>query len=98
MRPSDQKLQRLLDAAAKAPPEAVDTAPLDLETRVLAQWQTTPAEDGLALLFAYFRRATLGAAMVLVLIAGWSLTRLRGEDEGDEAAIGAYEIQMGLNP
>lgn len=98
MRLSDQKLQRLLDAGAKAPPEAVDPAPLGLETRVLAQWQTAPAEDDLVLLCAYFRRATFGAALVLVLIAGWSLTRPRGEDAGDEAAIGTYEIQMGLTP
>jgi hypothetical protein len=98
MRRSDQKLQRLLDAAAKAPLEAADTAPLGLETRVLAQWQTAPAEDGLVLLRAFFRRATFGAVMVLLLIAAWSFTRPHGDDVADEAAIGTYEIQMGLNP
>jgi hypothetical protein len=98
MRPGNQKLQRLLDAAAKAPSEAVDPAPPSLETRVLAQWQTNPVEDEAVLLYAYFRRATLGAVMVLALTAGWSLTQPRGEDEGDEVAIGTDEIQMGLSP
>ena len=98
MRLSDQRLQRLFDAAAKAPPEAVDPAPPSLETRVLAQWQTTPVEDEAVLIYAYFRRSTLGAVMVLALIAGWSLTQPRSEDEGDEVAIGTDEIQMGLNP
>jgi hypothetical protein len=98
VRLSDQKLQRLLDAAAKATPEAVDPAPLGLEARVLGQWQTTPVEDEAVLLYAYFRHAALGAAVVLVLIAGWSLTQPRGEDNADEAAIGSYEIQVGLTP
>jgi|ERR1035437_710566 hypothetical protein len=65
MRLSDQNLQRLLDATAKVQPQAMDTASPSLETRVLAQWRTTPSEDETVLLYAYFRRATFGAAMVL---------------------------------
>jgi hypothetical protein len=52
----------------------------------------------LVLLRAFFRRATFGAVMVLLLIAAWSFTRPHGDDVADEAAIGTYEIQMGLNP
>jgi hypothetical protein len=98
MRRSDQKLQRLLDAAAKARRGAADTAPPSLETRILAQWQSASAEDDLVLLCAFFRHALLGAVLALLLIAAWSFTRPHGDDVAGEAAIGTYEIQMGLNP
>ena len=98
MKPNDQTLQRLLKAAAKATPEAAAAPPLGLETRVLAQWRMAGAEDDSISLFAFFRRAVLGASLVLALSAAWSLTRSGGGVTGDEAALLDYDIQMSLNP
>ena len=40
----------------------------------------------------------LGASLVLVLSAAWSLTQPGGSATGDEAALLDYDIQMSLNP
>jgi hypothetical protein len=98
MKPTDQKLQRLLAAAAKAAPAAAATPPLGLETRVLANWRAGSADDESLSLFAFFRRAMLGASLVLALSAAWSLTQSAGSATGDEAALLDYNIQMSLNP
>ena len=76
MKPSGRtQLQRLLNAAAKAAPEAPIAPPLGLETRVLAQWRAAAADDDSASLFAFFRHAMVGASLVLVLSAVWSLSQ-----------------------
>jgi hypothetical protein len=98
MKASDQSLPRLLDAAAKAPPEAIGAPPFGLETRVLAHWRTAQTDEDSAFLFAFLRRATLGASLVLLLSAGWSLSRPSVSPTGEEAAFLDYEIQMSLNP
>jgi hypothetical protein len=98
MNPTDEKLQRLLAAAAKAAPETESTAPLGLETRVLAQWRAARAEDDWGSMFAFFRRAVVGAWVVLALCAAWSMTQPAGSATGDEAARLDYNIQMSLNP
>jgi hypothetical protein len=98
MKPNDQTLQRLLNAAAKAAPEAVGAPPLGLETRVLANWRAAGTDDDSVSLFAFFRRAVLGASLVLVLSAAWSLSQSGGTPTGDEAAALDYDIQMSLNP
>jgi hypothetical protein len=98
MRPIDQSLQRLLNAAAKAAPESAAAPPLGLETRVLANWRAAGPEDDSISLFAFFRRAMLGAGLVLVLSAAWSLTQSGGSATGDEATLLDYDIQMSLNP
>ena len=98
MKPTDETLQRLLNAAAKAAPESADAPPLGLETRVLANWRAAGPEDESVSLFAFFRRAVLGAGLVLMLSAAWSLTRSGGNATGDEAALLDYDIQMSLNP
>jgi hypothetical protein len=97
MKPIDETLQRLLNAAAKAIPEAPD-APLGLETRVLAQWRAGNADDESLSLLAFLRRATLGAGLVLVLCAAWSLTQTGAGTAGDEAAVLDYNIQTSLTP
>ena len=91
-------LQRLLHAAAKAASEACGTPPPGLETRVLAQWRAASGGRRFDSLFAFFRRAMLGAGLVLVLSAAWSLTQPSGSPTGDEAALLDYEIQKSLNP
>jgi hypothetical protein len=97
-KPTDQTLQRLFEAAAKAAPEAVDAPPPGFETRVLAHWRAAGTDDESVTLFAFLRRAMLGAGLVLVLSAAWSLTRSGGNPTGDEAALLDYDIQMSLNP
>jgi hypothetical protein len=98
MKPTDERLQRLLGAAAKAAPAAPEAPPPGLETRVLAQWRAAGAEDDAIPVFAFFRRAALGAGLVLALCAAWSLTQAGGNATGDEAAQLDYNIQMSLNP
>lgn len=97
MKPTDQTLQRLINAAAKTVPK-VATPPLGLETRVLAQWRAGSADDESVSLFAFLRRATLGAGLMLVLCAIWSLTRTGDNAIGDEAALLDYHIQTSLAP
>ena len=57
MKPTDQLLQRLLNAAAKAAPETASAPPLGLETRVLAHWPRAETDDESDFLFAFFRGA-----------------------------------------
>ena len=97
MKSNDQTFGRLLDAAAKAPPEAPATPPFGMETRILAQWRAPSAEDDSVSLFAFLRRATLSAGLVLVLCAAWSFTHVGGNTGGDEAALLAYDIQMSFS-
>ena len=91
MKPIYDTVQRLLNAAAKAPSEVPTTPPLGLETRVLAHWRAGTADDDLASLFAFFRHAMVGAGLVLVLSAVWSLSQPAGSAAGDEAALLNYE-------
>jgi predicted signal transduction protein with EAL and GGDEF domain len=97
MKPNDEGLQRLLKAASKVIPEAANI-PLGLETRVLAQWRAAGTDEDSVSLFAFLRRATVGAGLVLVLSAAWSLARTGPGSAGDEAALLNYDIQTGLTP
>jgi hypothetical protein len=98
MKTTNQTLQRLLRAAAKAPAEPAAAPPFGLETRVLAQWRAAGMDDESVSLLAFLRHAMFSAALVLVLSAAWSLTRSGPGSTGDEAAFLDYEIQMSLNP
>jgi len=98
MKPHNETLQRLLNAAAKAAPEAAVAPPLGLETRVLANWRAVGTDDESISVFAFLRRATLGAGLVLVLCAAWSLTQTGAGAAGDEAALLNYDIQTSLTP
>ena len=98
MKANERTLQRLLDAAVQVAPAPAGVAPLGLETRVLADWRAVQADDESAWLFACFRHAMVGASLVLVLSAAWSLSRPTGGTPGDEAALLDYDIRMSLNP
>ena len=97
MKVTDETLRRLLAAAAKAAPETVPAPPLGLETRVLAEWRAARREDESVPVFAFFRRATVGAGLVLALCAAWSLVHISSSAIGDEAVLLDYDIQMSLN-
>ncbi len=98
MKPSDDKLERLLQAAAKAPPRGAEEIPYGLETRVLAQWRAGVVEDDSAFLFTFLRRALLGAAAVLALSVVWTLAQPASDAWGDGSAMATYERQAGFNP
>jgi hypothetical protein len=98
MKTTDQALQRLLNAAAKGAPETPAVLPLGLETRVLANWRAAGMEDESVSLLAFLRRAMLGASLVLVLSAAWSLSQTGASTVGDEAALLNYDIQTSLTP
>jgi len=98
MEPTDRTLQRLLNAAAKAAPKSGAATPLGLETRVLANWRAAGTDDESVSLLVFFRRAVLGASLVLFLSAAWSLTMSGDNAIGDEAALLDYHIQTSLTP
>ena len=98
MNRTDQTLQKLLAAAAKAPREPADAAPLGLETRVLANWRARATEDESGSLFAFLRHAVLGASLVLALSAAWTFAHRAAGTAGDEATLLNYAIQVSLNP
>jgi hypothetical protein len=98
MKSTDETFRRLLDAAAKAAPEVPVTPPLGFETRILARWRAESADDDSVSLFAFLRRATLGAGLVLALCAAWSFMGAGGGVPGEETALFDYDIQMSLNP
>ncbi len=98
MKPTDDKLERLLQAAAKAPSPGSGDIPLGLETRVLAEWRAGQAGDDSIFLFTFLRRALLGAALVLAMSAAWSLSQPPSDAWGDGESIISAEHQAGLNP
>ena len=71
-------LDRLLRSAAQAPPRPAGELSLTTETRVLAAWQTGPAEDRWEDLLVVFRRglALAGALSLLaVAVSLWEMHR-----------------------
>jgi hypothetical protein len=65
---------------------------------VLAHWRAQTANDESAFLFAFFHRAMLYAAVVLLFSAAWSFTRAANEMTADEAILTHYDVQLSLNP
>ena len=98
MKVNEQSLQRLLDAAAKAPREAIGAPSFGLETRVLANWRAPQEDEEPAFLFLFLRRAMVAASFLLLLSAAWSFTQAGSNIIGDEAAQLDYQIEMSLNP
>ncbi len=99
MKPNDNQLERLLQAAAKAPPGGTAEIPGGLESRVLAQWRAgTVDEDDSLFMFTFLRRSLIGAVAVLALCAAWSLTQPLSEASTDGSALASYESQAGFYP
>lgn len=97
MNPFDHSLERLFQAAARAPKSSAGPPSFGLEARVLAQWRARPMEDEFALLAGLFRRAVVCAALVMVLSIVWS-----GHEKPNAAAsvvaLANYEINTHLPP
>jgi len=97
MDPIDSSLQRLLDAAARVPEKPAGPPPFALEARVLAQLRMGKAEDELARLMLFFRRAAIGSALVMFLIVAWSWFHDRGKPMG-AAGFAGYTLTIQLPP
>ena len=76
---SDQRLNRLLRAAAQAPPRPLpSTPPFTTETRVLAQWRAGRSEgEGLGTLL-WFRRGFAVACALAAVFGLVSFTQTPG--------------------
>ena len=72
MNPIDEKLNRLLRAAAGAPRPAAGEAPFGLATRVVAGWRAAGHPDGGDFLLVWFRRAALCACVLTLAGLVWN--------------------------
>lgn len=97
MKPTDQSLERLFKAAARAPRPAPEPLPCPLETRVLAEWRSLAREDEFAWLAGLFRRAVICAGVVMLLSIFWS-HREKPNTAAVVVALANYEINTHLPP
>ena len=93
MNPIDRSLQRLLDAARRARPEAPRRPPAALEQQVLARWRSAPAEEDFTLLFGLFRQAAICAVIIMTLSAGWTWFHTRNETSA-AVALANYALTL----
>lgn len=96
MNPIDEKLNRLLKAAAKAPTAGPGEAPLGMATRVLACWRAAAQPDGGDFLVVWFRRAALCACMLTVAGLVWSYRASASPGGADMVADAA--MSAGVEP
>jgi len=66
----DSQLDKLFKAASRAPRETSCELPYGFETRVLAAWAASPAEE--ISLLAFFQRALLACLAVMALTLAYS--------------------------
>ena len=97
MNPLDHALQRLFQAAARAPEPAPESLPSALESRVLARWRQETTDDRALLLAALFRRAILCASLITALSLVWSYQE-DGNVASNTVALANYEINLRLPP
>ena len=98
MNPIDQKLNRLLRAAAQAPPRPLPSeVPFATETRVLTQWRAGRSEgDGLGAV-RLFRRGFAVACALAVVIGLVSLTQ-RPDPETDFWTLSNATVNLAALP
>ena len=95
MKPVDEKLDRLLKAAAAAP-RPLSGAAFVLEARVLAGWRALqPEEDG-QFLVAWFRRAALCGCLLAVASLAWNYHERT--NLGGAFAVADSAMHMGVEP
>jgi hypothetical protein len=93
MNPIDRSLQRLLNAAARAPGEAPGPLPPALERRTLAQWRSAATEDEFAPFAGLYRQAAICAVLIMTLSAGWTWFQSRSEAAG-AVALANYALTI----
>ena len=96
MNPPDHSFEKLLNAAAKARKEITEPLSFSMETRVLAQWRATEAEDDFAILARLFRRAVIFAMAIMALSGTWNY--FQNKSEAGTSALASYAIKMQLPP
>lgn len=83
MNQNNDPLDRLLASAAKATRPMASPSPNRLQSRVLADWRSSLANDDFALWVYWLRRAMAFAFCVVLMSAVWQLgsgTASRGDD------------------
>ncbi|MFM1768010.1 MAG: hypothetical protein RJA22_539 [Verrucomicrobiota bacterium] len=90
-----QPLHRLLAAAARATPAPVGPMPAALQTRILARCRHGAGELAGAGLVLLFRRALVGAALLMALTVAWTVVT---EEPDDEVTLANYTLRADLNP
>lgn len=92
------KLDRLFEAAAKAPRATSAEVPFALEARILAQWRAGGLLDEDPFLWIlFFRRAFVGACVVMLLSLLLSYPALHNESR-NELAIAEQVLQSSILP
>ena len=95
MKAMNEKLDRLLKAAAAAP-RPLSGAAFVLEARVLAGWRALqPVEDG-EFLVIWFRRAALCGCMLAVASLAWN--HHQRANLGGAFAVADSAMHMGVEP
>ena len=91
-------VRRLFKAARTAPERPIDSMPGHVQTRILAHWRTdAQPDDSFLLLGLLFRRALLGAALVMFVCVAWSYHGLTTQPD-NEIALVNYELREDLLP
>ena len=92
------RLRRLFEVARHSPERPIDSMPQHLQTRVLAHWRAeAPPDDSLLLLGLLFRRALIGAALIMFVCIAWSFQGLISQPD-NEIALVNYELREDLLP
>jgi hypothetical protein len=88
----------LFQAARVAPQQAPEPMPERLQTRILARWRSgAGADDFMTGLGVIFRRALIGAGVVMLFCIAWSYQGLISPPEND-LALGNYEMREDVLP
>ena len=98
MKRYELRLRRLFKAARTAPERPIDSMPESLQTRILAHWGAgAQPDDSFLLLGLLFRRALLGAALVMFVCIAWSYHGLTTQPDSEIALVN-YEVREDLLP
>src|SRR5256885_17184734 len=91
-------LRRLFKAARVAPQPPADPMPEPLQTRILARWRSgAGVDDFMMFLGVIFRRALIGAGVVMLFCVAWAYQGLISPPEND-LALGNYEMREDVLP
>jgi hypothetical protein len=97
MKPEDEQLNRLMKAAARMEKPATGDAAFGLEGRVLAHWRgALQNESGGEFLVAWFRRATICAAILAVASLAWNYHSI--SDRSSVELVADSAMGIGVEP